>query len=809
MPDDVSLQGLSSVQAAKNIKKYGKNEINKQRFSFLIILLRQFSGNYFLYLLILSTFVSFLLGERLSSIYIFLMILISVLLGFWNEYLAQRTINKLIKKLDPKVYVKRDGKKVEVYASEITINDLVFFYTGSIIPADIKITFCENLAVNEAPLTGESLPIAKNVGDLLFMGSIVESGYGEGIVLNIGQNTKYGKILKSLTFVHPETSFQKNLKSFSEVIIRIIIIFAFFVFVVNTLLGKSLLVSLMFALAIAVGLTPEFLPLVVTLSLTHGAGKLARKHVVARRLIAVENLGNMDILCSDKTGTLTEGKISLSNCFDIYGNVDEKLLFKAYLSCVSLIKHFDKANFIDEAIIRAAKSKGLDVKEGIKFLDYEPFDYNKKASFSLVSINGQNNLLVKGSVEEVLSMCKSEFSSSIKVTERLGAAGYRVVALAQKILPSNIKECSWDDVDSLDLLGFLAFYDPPKADAKHALSKLEKLNVQVKILTGDNELVTLKICSDVGLKISGIVLGYQLRNKTEKELFKMVSENNVFARLYPEDKILIVKTLQKLGHTVGFLGDGINDAPSLYASDVGISVNTACDVAKNSASVILARKGLDVLYWGVEEGRKVFNNTVKYILMGASSNFGNMFSACFASLALPFLPMTPLQILLNNTLYDISQLSIPTDNVDKNSLLKPKHWDIGFIKKYIIFFGPISSLFDFITFYFLIFVFGLKASYFQTGWFLESLITQTLIIYVIRTAKTPFFRSRPSLPIFVLTFLVVVLSILVTTLPIKEIFGFTLLPKEFYIFLAFVVFGYILLVDFLKSYFIAKFKVWN
>jgi len=447
----------------------------------------------------------------------------------------------------------------------------------------------------------------------------------------------------------------------------------------------------------------------------------------------------------------------------------------------------------------------------ISYLDSESFDYDQKASFNLVGYEGENRLVVKGSYSEVVRMCSgnSNFTDLNQKVENYNRRGYRVVALAQKSVDHTVKECTWDDAKNLTLVGVLILSDPPKKDAKKALEQLTKLNIGLKVLTGDNEFVALKVCSDVGFAVKGVVLGSQLDAMTDKQLEKAVLETNLFARVSPENKLTIIKTLQKLGHTVGFLGDGINDAPALHTADVGISVNSASDIAKQSASVVLMRRGLDVLAQGVEEGRRIFNNTIKYILMGTSSNFGNMFSASVASVALPFLPMTPVQILLNNTLYDFSQLTIPTDNVDRQSLLKPRHWDIGFIKKYMLFFGPISSIFDFITFLFLLRIFRFGEGQFQTGWFLESLMTQVLVIFVIRSAKFPFTKSKPSKPIIISAVVVILVAFGLILLPAGRSFGLGSLPWQYFLFLLVLIPAYLFLVDYLKVRFIRKFKVWN
>lgn len=804
--------GLTTAQALENIKKYGANILESQKLSTFNILLRQFKGNYLVYILIICTLVAFFLGQRVSSIYIFAMIFVSSGLGFWNEYSAQKTVDGLLKRITPKVLVKRDGEVCELLIMQIAVGDVVLFTTGSVIPADLLVLQAENLEVNESVLTGESEPVFKKVDDPIYMGTNVESGHGVGVVTKVGRQTRYGHIAKNINFLKPETSFQLGLRSFGNMLVKVIFILTASIFLINSALGKDPLSSLMFALAIAVGLTPELLPVVVTLSLSHGAGKLSKKHVVVKQLVAVENLGNMDILCCDKTGTLTEGKIELTDFCDVKGQKSRQVLEKAFLSTPKVLHMGIAINSMDRAIITASEKIGVTKSLGaIKYLDTEPFDYNKKASFNVVRFEGETHFLVKGVFSDVVKMCFPNIDTNImqRKVDALSMRGFRVLALAGKTLQKELADYQWDEATDLTMYGILVFSDAPKKDAKKSLERLEKLNVDLKLLTGDNEIVALKVCAEVGLGIKGVILGEQLDKLSPAEFADAVSKNNIFIRVTPENKLAIIKALQGAGHTVGFLGDGINDAPALHTADVGISVDSGSDVAKESASVVLMKKGLDVVAEGVMEGRRIFNNTVKYILMGTSSNFGNMLSAAFASFFLPFLPMTPVQILLNNTLYDFSQLTIPSDNVDKESLLKPRHWDVGFIKKYIIFFGPISSLFDFITFFCLMWVFRATPGQFQTGWFLESLLTQTLVIFVIRTVKTPFWKSAPSRSLLISSGIVLAVALFLTLSPIRASFGFGSLNPQYFGFLAVVTVIYMILADKLKSHFIKKFKVWN
>lgn len=809
--------GLTSEQALQNIKKYGKNAIESDELGGLEIFLRQFKGNYLTLILFICTLISFFLGEKISAMYIFLMISVSIILGFWNEYSAQRIVNDLLKRITPIALVERNGKVEEIKVTDITVGDVVLISTGSVIPADLSIIECENLEANESVLTGESEPVYKRPEDLLFMGTSIESGHARAKVINIGKETKYGKIAKTLNFLKPETSFQVGLRTFGNFLVKVIVILSVFIFIINAALGHDLLTSMMFALAIAVGLTPELLPVVVSISLSHGAGKMSKKHVIVKQLVSIENFGNMDTLCTDKTGTLTEGKIELVDYLDINGKKNQEVLQLAYFSTPKTESSKLLYSPIDKAIEQYVKQNKdtLDVETTIpKKLDEEPFDYNKMASFSVIKEEEHLFFIVKGSFHSVLEMSKDfkqkeEISSTVS---ELGKKGYRVIAVAaKKIKEEKDKDYEWNLAKDLTFAGIVVLADQPKADARKALDNLENLGIKLKLITGDNEIIAEKVCKDVDFPIMGIVLGSHIEKimSDSEKLSKLVEENNVFAKVTPEQKLLIIQTLKKNGHYVGFLGDGINDAPALHAADVGISVNTAADVAKESASIVLLKRGLDVITDGVMEGRKTFDNTIKYILMGTSSNFGNMFSAAFGSVFLNFLPMTPVQILLNNSLYDVSQLTIPTDHVDQESLLKPKHWDIKFINKYMLFFGPISSIFDFITYFIMLSILKLQAASFQTGWFIESLFTQTLVIFAIRTARYPFIKSKPSVWLVLSSILVLGTAFLFIATPISATFGFGKLPMQWYLILVLLVVGYLALVDVLKLIFIKRFKVWN
>ena len=812
--------GLTEPEIIKRQKEYGLNILKRARANFFSILLRQFTGNPLIIILAAATFFSFLLGQQISSYYIFAMIILSVLLGLCNEYTAEKTVDTLLKKISPTALVERKGEKLEIPVSHLTIGDIVLLSQGSIIPADLRLIETKDLEVNQSALTGEAKTVFKtseviknpksltNIDNIGYMGTIVESGSAKGVVIQIGGNTQFGKIAQESSFVKPITDFQAGLQKFGNLIIKVIIIMTIVIFAVNALLGHLLIDSLLFSLAIAVGLTPELLPIIVTVSLAHGAGKLAKKHIVVKQLISIENLGNMDVLCTDKTGTITEGKIDVIDYVNLNGKKNNTVLNYALLCNTAIVHHKALGNAIDVSLWEYAIKNKIEIDKKIKKIDEEEFDYNRKAMYTVFEENGKTTLIAKGAPDNIVELCQNikDKKALHKKLADLNNDGLRMVAIATKRV-ANKQEYSWDDVNGMTFEGYVTFLDIPKKSAKEALDKLHELNVQTKIITGDNEIITQKICREIGIEIKQILLGNEIEKLTDEELMGKVNDTDVFARVSPDQKLRIINLLQKNGHTVGYLGDGINDLPSLHSADVGISVNTAVDVAKDTASVVLLRKGLDVITDGIIEGRKTFNNTIKYILMATSSNFGNMFSAAGASFFLTFLPMTPVQILLTNGLYDVSQLSIPSDNVDLESLVKPRHWNINFIKNYMIFFGPLSSIFDFATFAIMLFVFHARNSFFQTGWFIESIATEILVVFVIRTARTPFFFSRPGKWLIITCLSLVSVGILLPLSPVASALGLVRLPLNYYMILILLVCAYLLLVELVKNLFLKKYNL--
>jgi len=826
-PEDIlqklntSPSGLSENEILKRQKQYGPNTIHQRKVNFFTIFVRQFTGNPLIIILAVATFISYLLGQHVSSYYIFGLIIASVLLGLWNEYSAVRTVDALLKKISPTALIERHGEKLEAPVAHLTIGDIVLLSQGSIIPADVRLIETKDLEVNQSELTGEAKTVYKtsealreepksaiNIDNVGYMGTVVESGSGRGVVIQIGKDTAFGKIAETTSFIRPVTEFQKGLTNFGDLIIKVILIMTTVIFVVNWLLGHAIIDSLLFSLAIAVGLTPELLPVIVTVSLAHGAGKLARKHIVVKQLISIENLGNMDVLCTDKTGTITEGKIDVIDYLDLHGDKNAEILDLALLCNTAIVHHKVLGNAIDVSLWEYAIKNKMKLKSGIKKIDEEAFDYNRKAMYTVIEQHNENQMIVKGAPDNVIALCKN-IPDKKRLHEKLMTLndhGLRMVALATKKIEKK-KEYSWDDVKDLQFEGYVTFLDIPKKSAKEALEKLHNLNVQTKIITGDNEVITQRICQEVGIPFKKILLGADLERLTDEKFFAQVNDVDIFARVTPEQKLRIIQTLQKHGHTVGYMGDGINDLPSLHSADVGISVNTAVDVAKDAAAVVLLHKGLDVIADGVTEGRKTFNNTIKYILMATSSNFGNMFSAAGASFFLSFLPMTPVQILLTNGIYDVSQLSIPSDNVDAESLIKPRHWNIDFIKNYMLFFGPLSSIFDFATFSVMLFIFHAKGSLFQTGWFIESIATEILVVFVIRTARTPFFVSRPGKWLTLTCLSLTLIGILLPFTPIAHALGLSVPPLRYFGILVILIAAYLFLVETVKNVFLKKFSL--
>lgn len=763
--------------------------------------MRQFN-NPFLLVLGIATVVSFLLGETTNAVIIFIMMVVSVLLGFWNEFTAENIVNDLLKKISLMAVVIRDNQKQEVPVENLKVGETVFLFPGAIIPADVTITSLESLEVDEATLTGESFAVVKHEKDPSFMGTIVVRGFAQAQVMAVGGDTRLGKISAKLAQSRPQTNFQKGLSGFSVFLVRVVTIMVVVIIVVNIFLGRPLFQSVLFSLAVAIGLTPELLPIIITVSLSRGAGRLAKQEVVVKQLVAIEDLGNMDILCTDKTGTLTEGKISLTSFFNLEGLKDDRVLELALKCNQVIVHHRIIGDPIDTSIWAYARTVDYKISESFAKVADSPFDYNRRAMYAVIEQDGKREFIYKGAPQSVMEFCHltpQKRSFLKRKIDLLNGSGLRVVAVASKPIEKK-PDYDFSDAKSLNLVGFLTFADTPKTTAKTAIQKLEKYGVKVKIITGDNEIVTKKVCEEVGIDCGKILTGPEIAELSDQQLIEKIKQTNVFAQTTPEQKLRIIQILKSLGHTVGFLGDGINDTLALHNADVGISVNTAVDVAKDAASVVLLRKSLSVIADGVIEGRRIFDNTLKYILMDTSSNFGNMFSAAGASFILPFLPMAPTQILLANSLYDISQLSISTDNVDSDDINRPIKWNIDKIRKYMLFFGPLSSIYDFLTFGIMFFIFHARGMLFQTGWFVESLITQILVVFIIRTKKIPFIQSKPSWQMSLTCLGVVITAAVLPFTPLAKLFSFVALPLTLFITILLLTVTYLVLVQIGKTY---------
>jgi Mg2+-importing ATPase len=802
-----SEQGLSAAEAQRRLALVGPNALRSHGARPLAVLVRQLR-NPLLLLLLAAALTSAFVGEGTDALIIFLISGLSIGLGFVNEYRSERAVEALHSQLRHTALVLRDGRDVAVDVTALVPGDVVRLGVGDVVPADLRLLETQGLECDEAVLTGESLPADKQAEPITisasplelpsaaFMGTVVRSGSGRGVVVQTGGRTAFGAIALQLGERQPQTAFQLGLRDFSFLLVRVTAVLAATILVVNVALGRSLLGSVLFALAIAVGLTPQLLPAIVTVSLSTGARRLAERSVIVKRLVAIEDLGNIEVFFTDKTGTLTEGQISFANALDRAGMSSGEMLRLGLLCNDAIVRdgRVVSGNPLDQALWEAPAAQELDL-EGFERIAARPFDYQRRLASVLVQRpDGSREIVAKGAPEVVLAHSLPPAERAQAVLDEQFAAGSRVVAVATRSADGKTNLTAEDEHD-LELVGFLTFLDPPKADAAEALARLHTLEVEVKVITGDNDRVAAKVSADLGLDVRGTLTGSQLDGLDDAALAAALPQTTIFARVTPEQKSRVIKAQRALGTTVGFLGDGVNDAVALHDADVGVSVETATDVAKDAADVVLLDKDLDILATGIGEGRRIFANTIKYVLMGTSSNFGNMFSAGAASLFLSFLPMLPTQILLNNLLYDISEMTIPTDNVDAEQLRRPSHWDMRLIRRFMTFFGPISSLFDFATFAILLWVFDAHAALFRSGWFVESLATQSLAIFAIRTRRVPFFRSRPSTPLLASTLAVVAIGIWLPFSPLAHTLGFTALPAGLLAAIALMIPTYLLLLE--------------
>ena len=828
------LDGLSQAEADSWLKQYGLNEIAREKRQSALMRLLSNVKNPLVLLLTALGVLSFLTGDLRATAVIFVMVVLGVVLRFFQEMRADNAAEKLKAMVSNTATLVRDGKEAEVPLKMLVPGDIIRLAAGDMVPADVRVLSAKDLFLNQAALTGESLPVERKADstsadvqnplelpNICFLGSNVESGSATAVVIHTGDKTYFGSLAASIVGQRQLTSFDKGVNRFTWLMIRFIAVMVPAVFLINGLSKHNWLEAFLFAMAVAVGLTPEMLPMIVTVNLSKGALAMARKKVIVKRLNAIQNFGAMNVLCTDKTGTLTQGKIVLEKHLDAHGDPSEKVLQYGYLNSYH---HTGLKNLLDEAILDHEElEERLKAKDKYRKIDEIPFDFvRRRMSVVVEDETGLNTLICKGAVEEVLGLCnrvevKGEVIEVLPehdakrrlLADDLNGQGFRVIALAYKQMPGATDEPVYavKDESDLILLGFLAFLDPPKDSATEALKRLHNLSVDVKILTGDNEIITAYICKEVGMPVEHLLLGSQIEGMTETALAEAATKTSVFARLAPAHKEHIIRALQSKGHVLGFMGDGINDAPALKAADVGISVDSAVDIAKESSDIILLGNSLLILEQGVLEGRRVFGNIVKYIKMAASSNFGNMFSVVGASAFLPFLPMLPIQVLTNNLLYDFSQTTIPTDEVDADWLTKPRKWEIGGILRFILFIGPISSIFDYLTFFMMLYLFNCwhNPALFHTGWFVESLFTQTLIIHVIRTNKIPFLQSWASWPLILTSIIIVAVGAGLTVSPLAGALGFVALPSRYWLLLAVILVCYVVLTQLIKTWFYRRF----
>jgi len=827
---ETSPSGLTPEAVEQRLEQFGRNTVVREAtVRWWAHLLHAFNNAFILLLLTLAA-VAALTRDYEAAVIISVMVLVSVVLRFVQEFRSSQAAEKLREMVETTATVTRNGVKLEVPVDELVPGDIVHLSAGDMIPADLRLINAKDLFVSQASLTGESLPVEKFAngeapegGSLLehpklcFMGTNVVSGTGVGVVVQTGAATYFGALARQVTGRRVETEFDRGVSRVSRLLIRFTLVMTPVVFFINGFTKGDWTQAFFFALSVAVGLTPEMLPMIVTANLARGAVNMSRKKVIIKRLHSIQNFGAMDVLCSDKTGTLTQDKVILERHLDVLGRDSEKVLQLAYLNSYY---QTGLKNLLDIAVLEHAElEQGLRLATDYRLVDEIPFDFSRRRMSVIVETEKREELLItKGAVEEMLQVCRDveidrkpypltdEYKYRARVMARqLNEQGFRVIAVAFRRFPLGTKTYSRTAEQDMVLAGFMAFLDPPKDSAGPAIQALQSHGVAVKVLTGDNDAVTVRICQEVGLGIDQILLGPEIDAMSDEELTVAARRANLFAKVSPAAKARIVAALQRGGHVVGFLGDGINDAPALRQADVGISVNTAVDIAKESADIILLEKSLMVLEEGVLEGRRTFGNILKYIRMGTSSNFGNMFSVLGASAWLPFLPMQPVQLLVQNLLYDFSQIGIPFDQMDEEYLSKPRRWNVGGIGRFMLLLGPISSIFDYATFSLMWFVFRANhpgaQSLFQSGWFVEGLLSQTLIVHIIRTRKIPFLQSRASAALTALTSAVMVAGLAIPYTALGRSLGLQPLPWTYFPWLLVILVAYCALAQWTKSWF--------
>jgi Mg2+-importing ATPase len=811
IPDGAS--GLTAQEAEARLAQFGPNEpASTTHYSPVADLLHMILNPLTLILLFAAAASAFL-GDAVDAGIIGAIVLLSAAMDFSQTYRSQLAVERLHDQVAPTAAVRRDGAWQEIRRRDVVPGDLVRLSAGDLVPGDARLLLARDLYVQQAALTGESLPTPKaataepastraDAVNMVFLGTSVVSGTATAQVVATGPRTAFGDIAARLSARPEETAFDHGLRGVSRLLATTVLFLVLFLIAVGILRHRDPLQSLLFAVALAVGMTPEFLPMITAVTLSKGAVAMARKKVIVKHLSSIQNLGSLDVLCSDKTGTLTTGTMSFDRSLDAFGKPFSRALELGFLN-----SKFETGirSPLDDVIIRQSPAN----TEGYTKCDEIPFDFERKRLSVVVERESKRILVTKGAPEGIVPLLAGYIADgkvetigedAIRIIHQassdLNSQGYRSLAVAYVDVPVRA-DYSVQDEQNLILAGFLTFSDPPLPDAAQILASLRQDGVEVKVISGDNDLVTAHVCAQVGLTAGHVATGDEIVNMTDPALSHVAEETHAFARISPAQKNRILLALKHNGHAVGFMGDGINDAPSLHAADVGISVPSAADVARDAADVILIEPGLRVLHDGIIEGRKAFGNVMKYLLMGISSNFGNVISMAGASLFLPFLPMLPTQILLNNFLYDLAQITIPTDNVDETYLIKPQRWDIGVIRNFMIFVGPISSIFDFLTFYVLLHFLHASQAQFHTGWFIESLATQTLVVFIIRTSKNPL-RSRPSVPLFATCMAVVGFGVYLPFSPLATMLGFTPLPLSYFAFVAIATLIYLLLVEIVK-----------
>jgi Mg2+-importing ATPase len=840
-------EGLTETEALALREKHGLNEVEHEQPLPWWVHLWHCYKNPFNLLLTLLAFISWLTEDMKAATVIFSMVVLSTLLRFWQETRSNQAADALKAMVSNTATVMRrtevsgdqpqdTGKqRIELPIKQLVPGDLIVLSAGDMIPADSRVLSAKDLFVSQAAMTGESMPVEKfarrqeldtgnplDLENILFMGTNVVSGSATGVILATGNNTYFGALAQRVSATdRAPTSFQAGVNKVSWLLIRFMFVMAPLVLFINGFTKGDWMEALLFALSIAVGLTPEMLPMIVTSTLAKGAVFLSRKKVIVKRLDAIQNFGAMDVLCTDKTGTLTQDKIFLARHVDVWGDESDDVLEMAYLNSYY---QTGLKNLLDVAVLEHVEiHRELRVGTAFSKVDEVPFDFNRRRMSVVVQEQGQPHLLIcKGALEEVLGVCKRVrhgeaeealtpelLERIVQVTAEFNDEGLRVVAVAARSMTEGRDAYGLADESDLTLIGYVAFLDPPKESTAPALKALADHGVAVKVLTGDNERVTAKICREVGLERQGLLLGGDVERMSDAELAVAVETTNVFAKLTPSHKERIVRLLKANGHVVGFMGDGINDAPALRTADIGISVDSAVDIAKEAADIILLEKSLMVLEEGVLEGRRTFANMLKYIKMTASSNFGNVFSVLVASAFIPFLPMLPMHLLVQNLLYDISQIAIPFDNVDEELLKKPQRWQPSDVGRFMMFFGPISSIFDITTFVVMWYVFGANTpehqTLFQSGWFVVGLLTQTLIVHMIRTPKIPFLQSRAAMPLMVMTGLIMAVGIFLPMGPLAHYFKLQALPPLYFVILPVILLAYVGLTQAVKGFYVRRF----